>query len=175
VIVDRGVLQGGVMKELTGILPLAAVLVVVSGLVWWLLDRGSGAGPWLVAAILFAHGWVHLVFLLPSTGGGAGGTAADNPFDMDRSWLITRGTDGRLVHSVGVALAVITFLAFAAAALAVLGWLVPDGWWAGLVTLGVVGSTVLLVMFFAPTLVLGFVINAGLVALALQTAWEVTR
>lgn len=163
------------MKGPARILPLAAVLLVVAALVWWLLDRGSAVGPWLVAAILFAHGWVHLVFLLPVTGGDSAGSGAENPFDMDRSWLIERGVDRRLVHSVGVVLAVVTFLAFAAAALAVSGWLIPGGWWISLAATGVVGSTVLLVSFFAPTLVLGFVINAGLVALAVQTAWEIPR
>ena len=163
------------MKSPTGILPLAAVLLVVAALIWWLLDRGSAVGPWLVAAILFAHGWVHLVFLLPVTGRDSADTGAENPFDMDRSWLIERGADSRLVHAVGVVLAVVTFVAFAAAALAVLGWLVPGGWWTGLVATGVVGSTMLLVLFFAPTLVLGFVINAGLVALAIQTVWKVPR
>ncbi len=163
------------MKGLMSILPLAAVLLVVVALVWWLLDRGSAVGPWLVAAILFAHGWVHLVFLLPVNEADSAGAGAENPFDLDRSWLIERGADSRLVHSLGVVLAVVTFVAFAAAALAVLGWLIPGGWWTGLVATGVVGSTMLLVFFFAPTLVLGFVINAGLVALAVQTAWTVPR
>jgi hypothetical protein len=72
-------------------------------------------------------------------------------------------------------LAVVTFVAFAAAALAVVGWLIPDAWWTGLVFTGVVGSTLLLVLLFAPTLVFGFVINADLVALAIQTAWEVAE
>jgi hypothetical protein len=163
------------VKGLTGVLPLAAVLLVVAALVWWLLDHGSALGPWLVAAILFAHGWVHLLFLLPVTGRDSADGGAKNPFDMDRSWLIGRGADSRLVHSVGVVLAVVTFVAFAAAALAVLGWLIPGGWWTGLLATGVAASTVLLVVFFAPTLVLGFVIDAGLVALALQTAWDIPR
>jgi hypothetical protein len=163
------------MKSLTGLLPLAGVLLVVGTLVWWLLDRGSAAGPWLVAGILFAHGWVHVVFLLPAAQRGSAATGADNPFNMDRSWLIERGVDSRLVHSVGAMLAVVTFVAFTAAALAVLGWLIPDAWWGGLVLGGVMGSTLLLVLFFAPTLVLGFVINAGLVVLVIQTALEVPR
>lgn len=163
------------MKGKTGLLPLTAVLLAVGALVWWLLDRGSAVGPWLVAAILFAHGWVHLVFLLPVTGRDSADFGDENPFDMDRSWLIERGADSRLVHSAGVVLVVVTFVAFAAAALAVLGWLIPGGGWTGLVSTGVVGSTMLLVLFFAPTLVLGFVINAGLAALAIQTAWDVPR
>jgi hypothetical protein len=161
------------MKTLTGLLPLGAVLLVVGGLVWWLLDRGSAVGPWLVAAILFAHGWVHIVFLLPAAERGS--ADGGNPFDLDRSWLIGRGVDSQLVHSGGAVLAIVTFVAFAAAALAVVGWLVPDAWWTGLVFTGVVGSTMLLVLSFVPTLVLGFVINAGLLALAIQTAWEVPR
>jgi fatty acid desaturase len=79
---------------------------------------------------------------------------------VDRSWLIERGADSRLAHSVGAVLAVVTFVAFAVAALAVVGWLIPDAWWTGLVFTGVVGSTLLLVLLFAPILVLGFVINA---------------
>jgi hypothetical protein len=167
--------QASTVKTLTGLLPLAVALVVAGILVWWLLARGSAAGPWLVATILFAHGWVHLVFLISGTERGSTDNGADNPFDMDRSWLIERGADSRLVHSVGAVLAVVTFVAFAAAALAVAGWLVPEAWWTGLTFAGVVGSTLLLVLFFAPTLVLGFVINAGLLALAVQTAWEIPR
>lgn len=163
------------VKTLTGLLPLAVALVVVGVLVWWLLDRGNAAGPWLVATILFAHGWVHLVFLFSGTERTSTDSGADNPFDMDRSWLIQHGVDSRLVHSVGAVLAVVTFVVFAAAALAVAGWLIPAAWWTSLTFAGVVGSTLLLVLFFAPTLVLGFLINAGLLALVIQTAWEIPR
>jgi hypothetical protein len=165
----------GARRTLADLLPLAGVLVVVAALVWWLLERGSAMGPWLVAAILFAHGWVHLVFLLPPTGRRAADQGAENPFDMDRSWLIERGADHRVIHRVGMAVALVTFVSFAAAALAVLGWLVPTDWWAGLLTTGAVGSTVLLVLSFAPDLILGFVINAGLMTLAIQTSWQVHR
>ncbi|MGS2809810.1 hypothetical protein [Nocardia sp. MW-W600-9] len=163
------------MKTVTGLLPLAVVLVAVVAVVWWLLDRGSAWGPWLVAAILFAHGWVHVVLLLPTPNRGTSEAGADNPFDMDRSWLIGRGVDSGLVRALGAVLAVITFVALAAAALAVLGWLVPSAWWIGLTVAGVLGSTTVLALFFAPTLVLGFVINACLLALAFQTVWEVPR
>jgi hypothetical protein len=56
---------------------------------------------------------------------------------MDCSWLIERGADSRLVHWMGVLLAFGTFVALAAAALAVLGWLIPGGWWTGLLATGV--------------------------------------
>ncbi|MFC3437104.1 hypothetical protein [Nocardia seriolae] len=163
------------MRAMIGLLPFAVVLVVVAGAVWWSLDRGSAMGAWLVAAILFAHGWVHLVFLLPNPAHRSAGSDAGNPFDLDRSWLSGRGVEGRLVHSVGAVLAVVTFVALAAAAAAVLEWLVPASWWAALTVAGVAGSTTLLVLFFAPALVLGFVIDAGLLALVFQTAWQVPR
>ena len=162
-------------KTLAGLAPVAVVLVAVGTLVWWLLDRRSALAPWLVAAVLFAHGWVHLVFLVASPERRSDDQRGDNPFDLDRSWLVDRGADPRLLHAVGAMLAVATFVAFAAAALAVLGWLLPAGWWVGLVLVGVAGSTVLLALFFVPTLVLGLVIDAGLLALAIQTSWEVTR
>ena len=162
-------------RALTALLPLVVVLVAVGALVWWLLDRGSAAAPWLVAAILFAHGWVHLVFLLPATERRKEDEDGGNPFDMDRSWLVERGVDNRPLRRVGVVLAAVTFVTLAAAGLAVLGWLVPTGWWISLVTAGVIGSTALLVLFFAPALVLGFAINAGLLALTIQTTWEVRR
>ncbi len=144
------------MNTLTGVLPLALVLVVVAGLLWWLLDQGSGAAAWLVAAVLFAHGWVHLVFLLPTQHGGA----EDNLLDMSASWLVGQGTSVELVRSVGAVLAAAALLTFLAAALATLGWLVrrPGGQAAWLP--GVVGSTLLLGVVFAPMLLLGFLINA---------------
>jgi hypothetical protein len=172
-------LRRGPTGEVRGLLPLAAALVVVGGLAWWLLDRGSPLAPWLVAAVLVAHGWVHLVFLVPTPGRPPADVdadvGADNPFDMSRSWLLARGCDRRLIRLSGAALALVTCVAFAASALAVLGWLLPAAWWGGLATVGVVGSTVLLVLFFAPALVLGFLINACLLALAFQTAWQVHR
>lgn len=62
-------------------------------------------------------------------GGDSEVTGAENPFDMDRSWLIIeRGADSRLVPSVGVVLTVVTFVTFTAAALAVLGFVVNAAW-----------------------------------------------
>lgn len=163
------------MKTAASLALLTLVVVGVGAVVWWLLGRGSAVAPWLVAAILFSHGWVHLVFLFPTPESAPDEQTTTNPFDMDRSWLINRDADTRLIHVVGTVLAIATFVLFAAAALAVLGWLVPATWWSGLVMFGVAASTTLLALFFAPTLVLGFVINAGLLALAIQTTREVTR
>jgi hypothetical protein len=159
----------------SGLLSLAVLLLGVAWLVWWLLDRGSAAAPWLVAAILLAHGWVHLVYLVPSAPVRTAEEAASNPFDLDRSWLVARGADARVVRRAGVVLASVTFLTLTLGALAVLGWVVPPGWWAGLTFVGVAASTLLLVLSLASDLVLGFVINAGLVALAVQTTWQVPR
>jgi hypothetical protein len=165
----------GARRAVSGLAPLAILLLGVAALVWWLLDRGSAAAPWLVAAVLLAHGWVHLVYLVPSAPVRTAEEAASNPFDLGRSWLVGRGVDVRAVRRVGTLLALATFLTLAAAALAVLGWLVPAGWWAALTLTGVAASTLLLLMSLASDLVLGFVINAGLVALAVQTTWQVHR
>lgn len=55
------------------------------------------------------------------------------------------------------------------AALASVGWLVPAAWWGPLV-LGAAGlSTLVLLVFLSPLLVLGFVINAALAWLVLAS------
>ena len=67
---------------------------------------------------------------------------------------------------------IVTFAMFALAALATVGWIVPAGWWAGLVLGAAATSTLMLVLFFSPALLLGFAINAALWWLVLATVWN---
>jgi hypothetical protein len=160
------------MKSIVGLLPIAIGVAVVGAVTWFLLDRNIGFGTWLLATLLFAHGWVHLMFVFPAPAASPGGGLA-YPFDMGRSWLIgSIGLDEGLVRALGIALMGLTFAGFTLAAMATVGWLVPASWWAGLVIGSAAGSTLLLLLFFAPALVLGFVIDAALVWLALAPAWS---
>jgi hypothetical protein len=160
-------------KTALGLLPFAAGLAVFSLVVWYLVGQGSALATWLVAAFLLAHGLVQLVFLVPqpaSTTTAAGGIAW--PFDMTKSWLITRLTLGpAVVRAIGTALLVVIAGGFTLAALATVGWLVPASWWAPLVVIPSVASIVLLVAFFSPSLILGLVIDAVLLWLALASGW----
>jgi hypothetical protein len=161
------------MKTLTGLLPLAIGIAVVGAATWLLLDRDWALGPWLLAGLLFAHGWVHLMFVFPKPepqAASAGGLAW--PFDMSRSWLVTEvGLDVGLVRTVGIVLMLVVFMIFLVAAISGLGLVVPVDWWAGRVVGAALGSTLLLAMFFSPTLLLGFGINLALVWLVLSSAW----
>lgn len=164
------------MKAVLDLAPIGIGVALVAAVTWFLLDRDIGAGKWLLAALLFAHGWVHIMFVFPapeSATATAGGLAY--PFDMGRSWLIANvGLDAGAVRSVGIVVMAITFAAFLGAALATMGWLLPTDWWSGLVLAAAASSSVLLALFFSPALLLGFVINAALWVLVLASVWSPT-
>jgi len=161
------------MKGIVELMPIGIGVAVVGAVTWFLLDRNIGLGKWLLAALLFAHGWVHLMFVFPApepAAATAGGLAY--PFDMGRSWLITgSGLDAGTVRTIGMVVMAVTFVGFTLAALATVGWLVPAGWWSGLVIGSAVSSTMLLALFFSPALLIGFVINAAVMWLALASIW----
>lgn len=162
------------MKLLTSLLPLAIAVAAVGAVTWFLLTRGWGLGPWLLAVLLLAHGFVHLVFLFPQpepAAATAGGLAY--PFDMDRSWLISGvGLDGGLVRTAGIGLMAVVFGLSALAALATVGLLVPAGWWAPLVVASALGSMLLLTVFFSPLFVIGYAIDLALLWLVIGSVWR---
>lgn len=157
-------------RTLTGILPWAIVLVVAGGAIWWSLSRDMAAGPWLLAAVLVGHGAVHVFFGVPAPTATEG--AAAWPFDMARSWAVTNaGIDLSLVRVIGAILIAVTVGAFALAALATVGIIVPAGWWQPTVALGAVASAAMLVLFLEPQLVLGLGIDAALLWVLVTRAW----
>ena len=162
------------MRAMLDLLPIGIGVALVAALAWFLLDRDIGAGKWMLAGLLLAHGWVHVMFVFPApeaataTGGGLA-----YPFDMTRTWLVTNaGLDAGLVRSIGIVIITVTFTSFALAAMATVGWLVPAGWWASLVLGGAGASTLMLALFFSPALLLGFAINAALWWLVLASVWS---
>jgi hypothetical protein len=162
------------MRTITDLAPLAIALAIVGAVTWVLLDRNIGIGRWLLAALLLAHGWVHLMFVFPQPDAStatAGGLAW--PFDMGRSWLIsTLGLDPALVRIAGLAGIAVAFVLGALAALATVGVLVPASWWAALVVGAAMSSTILLAIFFSPAFLLGFGINLALLWLVFASAWR---
>jgi hypothetical protein len=162
------------MKTVTELLPVAIGIAVIGGVTWFLLDRNIGLGKWLLAALLFAHGWVHLMFVFPQPDPAtttAGGFAY--PFDMGRSWLISGpGLDVGLIRTLGSVVMAATFVAFMLAVLSTVGLLVPADWWTRLVVAAAAGSMVLLALFFSPALLLGFAIDVVLLWLVLASGWS---
>jgi len=160
------------MKMMTGLIPLAIGVAVIGGVTWFMLTKDWAFGPWLLAALLFAHGWVHVMFAFPQPDPATAG-AATWPFDMAGSWLISdAGIDIGLVRGLGTALMAAVCVGFALAAFSTVGVLVPADWWAGLVVGSATGSLVLLTMFFAPPLLLGYAIDVALIGLVLASVWS---
>jgi len=164
------------VKGLTSLLPLAIAVALVAAITWFLLTSGWALGPWLLAVLLFAHGWVHLLFVFPQPEPAA---AADGrlawPFDMGSSWLIARaGLDAGPVRTVGRVIMVAVFACSLLAALATVELLVPAGWWAALVVASAVGSMLLVTLFFSPALLLGYAIDLALLWLVLGSVWSPT-
>jgi hypothetical protein len=154
--------------------PLAIVAVVVGAVTVWLLATNPAVGRWVLAVILFGHGWVHLMFLFPKPAPPASGKAATEwPFDLRASWLAARaGTRAEAVVAVGRVLAVVTFVLSMLAALATVGILVPVAWWQGLVLASSLASLTMLVVWFAPMLLLGILIDLALAWLAIAGPWS---
>ena len=152
--------------------PLAIAVAIIAGVVWLMLINDIVLGPWLLAVLVFAHGWVHLMWVFPKPASpNAGGS--EYPFDFSRSWLIHRaGLGAGLVRNIGMAVMALTFLLGLLAALSTVAILVPADWWGALMIATAAASTVMLAFYYSPALVLGFAINAALVLLVLSGTWS---
>jgi len=124
----------------------------------------------LIAALLLAHGAIHASFLSPRPPATAGGPSW--PFEIARSWALTPlGIQRETTRLLGIALVGATIGAFGLAAVATAG-LLPAGLWGPASAVGAVASLVLLVLFFNPWLVLGVVIDLGLLWAVLVAGWS---
>jgi hypothetical protein len=151
--------------------PVAVFVAAISLVTLWLLVDGSAIGPWLLAFLIAAHGWVHLMFLFPKPP--AKPDAAPYPFDFDLSWLIGRsGLDAGRVRRVGTLLMVVVAVLHMLAALATLGLLVPVEWWAGLVVAAALSSVLSLLLFWSPMLLLGIAIDLAMLWLVISATWS---
>lgn len=154
--------------------PLAVAIAVIALVVWLMLRNDIVLGPWLLALLVFAHGWVHLMFVFPKPEGGSDEAGvSEYPFDFGRSWLIRRaGLDAGATRTIGLVVMMLTFATSLLAALATVGFIVPVDWWAGLMLAAAAASSVTLVLFYSPALVLGFAIDALMVVLVLSGSWR---
>jgi hypothetical protein len=162
------------MMLVRSLVPVAIAVAVAGVLTLYLLADDSPLGPWLLAFLLVAHGWVHLLFAFPKPPSDAAKpNAPAYPFDFGRSWLIGRGgLDAGLVRRLGMALTVVVVGLHVLAALATVGVLVPVDWWASLVLLAALASALFLALFYSPLLLLGFAIDLAVVWLVLAGTWS---
>jgi len=123
----------------------------------------------LLAAFLLAHGAIHASFLSPRPPATANGP--EWPFELGRSWVLSPlGLHSEGTRLLGIALLAATIAAFGLAALATAGVL-PASVWGFASAIGAVASIALLVLFFHPWLVVGVVIDLGLLWAVLIAGW----
>jgi hypothetical protein len=137
------------------LLLFAAVLALIAIAVVLLLSMRWPLGWWLLGGFLVAHGCVHLFFVTPGSYEAA---------EAGRRLGLTAG-ETRLIGTVLVAMVAVGFL------FAGLTTVVPSGWWSLLVVVSSVASLALLALFFSRQLILGFVIDAVLLAVVVVGVW----
>ena len=126
---------------------------------------------WLFAALLVLQAHFAASYLVPldseaqATFGGLLRWAW--PWSIGDSGLLGRIPPSGQYPIVGVWLAGGAALLFILAALAVMGWWVPFGWWRGLATAGAILSLVLMVGFFGATKVLPIALDLLVVWVAI--------
>jgi hypothetical protein len=157
------------MRALVGMLPWVIVLAIAGTAVWLLLDRQVLLGTWVLGALIVGHGLVHGLYLVPAPDRPADGRGPTWPFDLGRSWLVALA-GARRGRRLGVLLIAVILVVFALAGLSTVG-ILPAAWWPALVLAASVASLVLLLLAFDLQLILGVVVDAGLVALVLTGAW----
>ena len=124
----------------------------------------------LFAAFVFAHGAIHVSYLAPGPPATTDGPAW--PFTLDRSWILSPiGVGAGVTRVVGLALVVAALVAFTLAAACVIG-LMPAALWLPAVAAGAGSSIALLLLFFHPWLVLGLLIDVGLLIIVLMARWS---
>jgi hypothetical protein len=159
------------VKTLRELLPLGIGLALFGAAEAYFLGNRVEAGKWLLAGFLVGHGLVHGMFFTPQPKEAAA-RGVEYPFDLAKSRLTTvLHLDTRLVRSVAIGLLAVVIVGFALAGLSTVGFVVPTGWWTGLVAGAALVSALLLVVGFNRGLALGFAIDAALLWLAIGGAW----
>jgi hypothetical protein len=115
----------------------------------------------LFALFLVVHGGIHVGYACSQSW----------PFVPGDPWLVTGlGADPGTVHAVGVALVVVTFIAWLLAALSATG--VGSRLWAPLVVVAAVTSAILLTVFITPWTLPGLAIDAALLWAVVGRSWR---
>ena len=121
----------------------------------------------IIAAFLVANALIHASFLTPAPPPRP--SAPQWPFRLDQSWALSPlGLTRRAIRAVGTVLVCLVLLAFATAAF---GLVVQQGWWRPVTVAGACLSALLLFLYLHPWLLLGPLVDAGIVAALLLARW----
>jgi hypothetical protein len=96
----------------------------------------------IIAAVLFIHGIGHFMGVIP------GLQLANVKGWNSRSWLLTPLIGEAASRILSIVLFMVALVGFIASALALLGWLIPHGWWRTLAIVSAVISLITVVLFW---------------------------
>jgi hypothetical protein len=114
---------------------------------------------------LIAHGWIHGSYLQKRPEQKPG--APVWPFELGHSWLLSPlGVPGGMVKGIGTLLAIVTVAGFTVSGLGWLGVPVLKTWWVPATIVSSIASLLLLLLYWNTMLVLGIVIDAVILYLA---------
>lgn len=120
----------------------------------------------LFGLFLIAHGLVHASYLTPDP------NDPRYPFNFDHDWFADLA--GSAAKPAAIILTAIAVICFATAGMALLGVPGAATTWKLLILAGAISSTLLLVLFWHPWLVLGIAINLILLYGVLRLGWTIT-
>lgn len=132
---------------------------------------------YLIAIILVAHG---LIVSAQSVGNfGSGNSQIVNPswlswfpITLGRSWFLTAfKLEGTLLDKIFGLIWLVSGLCIVAAALGILGFIIPKELWRPLAIYGASGSLVMLLLYFHPFLIIGILLDVAILATLLWTKW----
>jgi len=146
------------MNRLTPLIPIVPFLA----LALWFSTRSR----WFFGAFLIGHALVHVMYFLPEPPPDQ--TPLEWPFHLDRSWILSNlGMSTQTGKALGIVLAVVSIVGFAATGVALL---VGAGWWTGVGVVSAVASMLLLATFLQPLIALGLIIDAFVLSV-IVLAW----
>lgn len=132
---------------------------------------------YLMVVILIGHGFI----VSAQSGGnfGGGNSQITNPswlnwfpMTLGRSWFLTAfKLEGTLVDKIFGFIWLASGLCLIAAALGVLGFIVPSELWRTLAVYGASGSLLMLLVYFHPFFIIGILVDVAILVTLLWTNW----
>ena len=132
---------------------------------------------YLIAVILIGHGLIVGAQSLGNFGGGSSQPANPAwlswwPTTLGRSWLLAAlKLEGTLIDKVFGLFWLASGLCIVAAALGILGFIIPRELWRTLAICGASGSLIMLLLYFHPFLIVGILLDVVILSTLLWTKW----
>ena len=132
---------------------------------------------YLIAAILIGHGFI--VSAQSGSNFGSGNSQVANPswlswfpITLGRSWFLAAfKLEGTFVDKVFGLIWLASGLCIVAAALGILGFIIPRELWRTFAIFGASGSLIMLLLYLHPFFIIGLLLDAAILTTLLWTKW----